>query len=400
MINGHLARFTDSAAAVQGWVESHGYRGYEPFDGLSSPLRALTFGNLLAERILQQAVRQSPVNIRPLLGIKPLDSTKGRGMMAWGYLLLFKATKDERYKIKALELLDWLDVHKSRKFEKHSWANYFDFSSRGGTYRKDDSIIVWTSLIAQAYLEAFEQFQDERLLRIAMSACDWIMSLPRERTGTGDCLSYFAHAQESIHNASMLGAAALARASRHAGREDYAQVARSAIRYSCVRMLDDGSWWYAEDPRYRWIDSFHTGYNLDSLRCYIDSTGDGEFCPQLRRGLRYFETHFFEASGRPKYYHDRAYPVDIQCASQAIDTLANFSDAEPTAHALALKVTDWTIANMQDPRGFFYYRKYPFGVTARTPMLHWGQATMFKALAHLIVRTATDAQHLPSASGV
>ena len=77
-------RFLKSTSAVQGWVESHGYKGYEPFDGLSSPLRALTFRNLLAERILQQAVRQSPINIRPLIGIKPLDSTKGRGMMAWG----------------------------------------------------------------------------------------------------------------------------------------------------------------------------------------------------------------------------------------------------------------------------------------------------------------------------
>jgi hypothetical protein len=387
--NGQLARFADSAAAVQRWVESHGYRGYEPFDGLSSPLRPLTFGNLLAERILQQAVRQSPVNIRPLLGIKPLDSTKGRGMMAWGYLLLFKTTKDQWYKTRALETLDWLDAHKSTKFEKHSWANYFDFSSRGGTYRKDDSIIVWTSLIAQAYLEAFEQFGDERHLRIAVSACDWIMSLPRERTPTGDCLSYFAHAQESIHNANMLGAAVLARASRHAGREDYAQVAQSAIRYSCVRMLDDGSWWYAEEPKYHWIDSFHTGYNLDSLRCYIDWTGDREFVPQLRRGLTFFEEHFFEASGRPKYYHDRAYPIDIQCASQAIDTLANFSDMDLTARTLATRVADWTISNMQGPRGFFYYRKYPFGLTARTPMLHWGQATMFKALAHLILRTRT-----------
>ena len=70
---------SESASAVQSWVESHNYRGYEPFDGLSSPLRALTFRNLLAERILQQAVRQSPINIRPLVGIKPLDSTKGRG---------------------------------------------------------------------------------------------------------------------------------------------------------------------------------------------------------------------------------------------------------------------------------------------------------------------------------
>src|SRR5271165_2710075 len=81
-------RLLESASAVQCWVENNEYRGYEPFDGLSSPLRACTFGNLLAERILQQAVRQSPVNIRPLIGIKPLDSTKGRGMMAWGYLLL------------------------------------------------------------------------------------------------------------------------------------------------------------------------------------------------------------------------------------------------------------------------------------------------------------------------
>ena len=37
---------------------------------------------------------------------------------------------------------------------------------------------------------------------------------------------------------------------------------------------------------------------------------------------------------------------------------------------------------MQDKRGYFYYRQYPW-MKARTPMLHWGQATMFKALARL-----------------
>ncbi len=382
-------RLSESAAAVQHWVEAHGYKGYEPFDGLSSPLRALTFRNLLAERILQQAVRQSPINIRPLVGIKPLDSTKGRGMMAWGYLLLYKTTRNAEYWTKAVECLHWLDVHKSAKFEKHSWANFFDFSSRGGSYHKDDSIIVWTSLIAQAYLEAFEQSKDEWFLRIACSACDWIMSLPRERTDRGDCLSYFAHGQESIHNANMLGAAALARASRVANRPDYAEVARSAMRYSCLRMLPNGAWWYAEDEQYHWIDNFHTGYNLDSLKCYIDYTGDKEFAGQLTKGLQFFKDNFFEPTGRPKYYHNRAYPIDIQCASQAIDTLAYFSAQDSEALSLALKVSDWTIRNMQDRRGFFYYRKYPGGITAHTPMLHWGQATMFKALAHLLLRTST-----------
>jgi len=375
-----------SAAAVQSWVESHHYRGYEPFDGLSSPLRALTFRNLLAERILQQAVRQSPINIRPLVGIKPLDSTKGQGSMASGYLLLHRATGNTDYWTKATKCLRWLDVHRSPKFEKHSWANYFDFSSRGGAYFKDDSIIVWTGHIAQAYFEAFEQSQDQWFLDIASSACDWIMSLPRERTDRGDCISYFAHGQESIHNANMLGAAALARAARLTGRQDYQDVAREAMRYSCLRILPNGAWPYAEGEQYQWIDNFHTGYNLDSLKCYIEYSNDAEFSDHLTRGLRFYKEHFFLASGCPKYYHDRAYPIDIQCASQAIDTLAYFAEDDPESLSLAVKVADWTIRNMQNRAGYFYYRKYPFGVTARTPMLHWGQATMFKGLAHLILR--------------
>lgn len=381
-----LATLERSAAAVQGWVEAHQYRGYEPFDGLSSPLRPLTFGNLLLERILQQAVRQSPLNLRPVLGIRPLESTKGRGMMAWGYLLLHRATGRSDHWSKAVDCLGWLDRNKSPKFGKHSWANAFDFSSRGGSYHKDDSIIVWTSMIAQAYLEAYEQSGEQWFLDVAISACDWIMCLPREKTEAGDCLSYFAHGQESIHNASMLGAAALARASQLAGRDDYRQVARSAMLYSCSRMRADGSWWYAEEPQYRWIDNFHTGYNLDSLKCYTDYTQDHEFESCLDRGLTFFKQNFIESSGRPKYYHSRTYPIDIQCAAQTIDTLAYFSQRDNECLELAKKVADWTISNMQDRRGHFHFRIYPIGVKGRTPMLHWGQATMFKALAHLIVR--------------
>jgi polysaccharide biosynthesis protein VpsJ len=385
-----LPQLMGSAAAVQRWVEQRDYKGHEPFDGLSSPLRALTFRNLLAERILQQAVRQSPINIRPLLGIKPLESTKGRGMMAWGYLLLHRATGESTYWAKAVDCLKWLDVHKSPKFEKHSWANHFDFSSRGGAYYKHDSIIVWTSHIIETYLEAFEQSGDQWFLDIATSACEWIMALPREHTDRGDCISYFAHGQESIHNANMLGAAALARAARHTGRSDYADVARSAMVYSCTRMLPNGAWWYAEEEKFHWIDNFHTGYNLDCLKCYVEHSGDTEFAGLLVKGLKFYKENLFEASGCPKYYDSRTYPIDIQCASQSIDTLAYFAPDDPEALSLGVKVAGWTIRNMQGRSGAFYYRKYPGGITARTPMLHWGQATTFKALAHLILRLSPD----------
>jgi hypothetical protein len=128
---------------------------------------------------------------------------------------------------------------------------------------------------------------------------------------------------------------------------------------------------------------FHTAYNLDSIKRYIESTGDETYREHIRSGYRYFKNVFFEANGRPRYYHNSTYPIDIQCAAQAIDTFSFFADEDPDALELAGKVARWTIQNMQDRReGYFYYRQYPL-LTARTPYFHWGQATMFKALAHL-----------------
>jgi hypothetical protein len=101
---------------LEKWIEDHNYKSYEPFDGLSSPLRKLTFGSHLLDRILLQLVRQSPINLRPLLGITPKESTKGRGYMAAGYLIRWKTTGDERYKAKAMACLEWLMVNKSPKF--------------------------------------------------------------------------------------------------------------------------------------------------------------------------------------------------------------------------------------------------------------------------------------------
>jgi hypothetical protein len=368
---------------VEKWVEGHDYKGYEPFDGLSSYLRPLTFKSLFLERILQQLVRQSPVNLRPLLGIKPKESTKGRGYMAWGYLQMSKITGNPSYRVKAAQCLDWLDKNKAPGFLSHSWGNHFDFSSRTGKLPKHEPIIVWTSLLGQVYLDAFEITCESNYLAIAKSVCKWILDLPREKADVGTCLSYVAFTQESIHNSNMLGAAMLARTAKYLKEQTYLDVAKEAMVYSCSRQRFDGSWYYGEDDNYHWIDNFHSGYNLDSLKCYIESSGDTSFEENLRKGFEYYKRNFFEASGRPKYYHNRAYPIDSQCASQAIETLVNFSEYDKSSLGLAIKVANWTIDNMQNKIGYFYYREYPL-IKAKTPMLHWAQATTYRALTLLL----------------
>jgi rhamnogalacturonyl hydrolase YesR len=359
-MNNVKRRLERSIEKVEKWVEDHDYKGYEPFDGLSSYLRPLTFENLLLNRLLLQLVRQSPINLRPLLGVKPLDSTKGRGYMAGGYFTMLKITNDSKYKIKAVKCLDWLMKHKSPKYDNYSWANHFDFAGRGGLYVKDESIIVWTALIGQSFLDAYEALNEIRYLDVAKNIWSWIMELPREETGSGTCISYFAFKQSSVHNSNMLGAAMLARTGNIINNNEYLHV-----------------------PKWHWIDNFHTGYNLDSLKCYIENTNDTTYQDNLSRGLEYFKTTFFEQNGRPKYYHNRVYPIDSQCAAQAIETLANFSDHDEESFDLALKVAEWTINNMQDRKGYFYYRQYPL-IKAKTPMLHWGQATTYKGLTKLL----------------
>jgi rhamnogalacturonyl hydrolase YesR len=376
-------KISDSLRRLETWIEDHDYRGYEPFDGLSSIFRPLTFGNLFADRLLQQLVRQSPVNLRPLLGIKPQDSTKGRGYMAWGYLAMMKSTGNPAYGEKAIRCLDWLMENKSPKFAEYSWANHFDFASRAGRYTKHESIIVWSALIGYAFLDGYEMLADRRYLDVAESVCRWILDLPRERTESGTCISYLATGQSSIHNANMLGAAVLARTGRLTGKAEYLDVAAEAMKYSCSRQRADGSWWYAEDSIFHWVDNFHTGYNLDSLKCYIENTGDRSYCDGMLKGLEFYKRHFFEEDGCPRYYHNRTYPVDSQCNAQAIETLANFSSCDKDSLALAVKVALWTIVNMQDPEGYFYYRKYPL-FKVKTPMLHWAQAVTYRALARLI----------------
>ena len=388
------SRLLESLSRLDAWVRRHGYRAYDPGDGQMSFLRHLTFGRTPLERALTAAVLRTPLNIRPLLGIRAHTSTKGMGYMAWGYLHRFRALGQPADAQRARHCLDWLIEHCSPGYSHSSWGNEFTFTTRAGRIPRGEPTIVWSGLIGQAFMEAYETLGERRYLDVATSTCEWMLSLPRECTERGSCLSYVAIHQVSIHNSNMLGGALLARVGAVTGRKDFLALAGESMRYSCHRQNEDGAWYYGEERKYHWIDNFHTGYNLDSLRRYRDATADGQFDAVLERGFAYFRDTFIQPDGRPKYMHDRVLPTDIQCAAQAIDTLVHFSDRDGAALDLACRVAEWTIEHMQALDGHFYYRDLGW-TKIRTAMFHWGQGTMLKALAHLLARLH---QHPPDPS--
>ncbi len=380
--NKSTLKLQESIEKLIRWVEDHDYQAYDPGDGQLSPLRRLSFEHPFLKQALTASVLRTPFNVRPLIGIRPHTSTKGMGYLAWGYTKMHAATGDSRFAERARFCLDWLIGHRAPNQKHFCWGNHFDFTTRGGTIPAHAPTIVWSSLIGLSFLEAYQTLGDAKYLEVASGVADWILSIPREKTDTGACLSYVAFKQSSIHNSNMLGAALLAKVGSLTKRDEALEVAKSAMEYSCSRLNQDASWYYGEHPKYHWIDNFHTAYNLDSLKRYQESSGDRDYDRQLKSAFDYYKKTFFESNGRPRYYHNSVYPVDIQCAAQSVDTLAFFSDSDPQSLALAEQVCQWTIENMQDADGHFYYRILSWK-KIKTPMLHWGQGTTFKALAHL-----------------
>src|SRR5205085_10477131 len=99
-------------------------------------------------------------------------------------------------------------------------------------------------------------------------------------------------------------------------------------------------------------------YVLDSFKHYSQHTGDHQFDKCLTNGYYYWKNTFFLPDGTPKYYNYKALPLDIQCCSQAIDTLVFFHDLDPENLTLTMNVAKLTIEHMQDHTGYFYYRRY------------------------------------------
>ncbi len=379
------ARIFASIEQLSHWLEENDYRGYDTFDGLSARfVRPLTFETKFLRTVLLQGVRRFPLNLRPVLGVTREHSSKGMGFLARGFIRLHERTGDQIWADKAETVLQWLIDHQSPGYSGACWGNHFDYQSRGFYLPKGMPTVVWTSLIGHAFLDAHDHFQEDRYLQVAISACEHIVrDLQTFPDGKGVCITYVPGMNSQVHNANTLGASLLARTYSQTHNVSYRELAQKAIQYTAQHQKPDSSWFYGEKENLHWVDNFHTGYVLDCFKHYEQCAGDDRFNRNMMSGYEYWKRTFFLSDGTPRYYDYKTLPIDIQCSSQAIDTLVFFHDRDPESLPLALKVAQWTIEHMQDRTGYFYYRRYSPWLVNKTPTLHWGQATMLCALAGL-----------------
>ena len=233
-------------------------------------------------------------------------------------------------------------------------------------------------------LDLWEVFGDAQALAMATSAGRFIVrrlnrpvDLPEQL-----CFSYTPSSFTRILNSSALCCAYLARLGAIVQSEEYLATSKRGMNYLAAKQGRDGSWPYGEGRLQKWVDSFHTGFNLSALQAYETASGDHSYVGTWEAGLRFYVKSFFTADGAAKYYSDSVYPIDIHSCSQALLVLADLTERDREARDLALRVLQWTEANMQSTDGYFYYQRHRWWVN-RVPYMRWAQAWMFRGLAHL-----------------
>ncbi len=377
------------------YCEAENFSGWDPYDGLNSKIfKATPLKNWdLARLAWIQGFKRSPINFRKLFFVPKQHNAKGIGLFLNGYCNLYRlaekgntkfGTKEQILK-QIIELADLLLQMQNNNYSGACWGYNFDWQARRlFLFPAYTPTVVATTFCASALFEAFEITKEKKYLNTALSTSSFILNdLNRTQTENGFILSYSPlKGNDTVYNASLLGAKTLSYCYHYTGNEEYKSMACQIIKAACSGQEADGSWVYGLLPTQQWKDSFHTGYNLDALYHYEKFCKDKQFSDYIDKGFEFYINHFFLSDGTPKYYHNKIHPIDIHCPGQLWVTLVVMNKFEENKE-LAEKVLKWTLQNMQDPKGFFYYQ-IKKGVSSKIPYMRWSNAFMFNALTYYL----------------
>lgn len=376
------------------YCETRDFSGHDPFDGLNSGLFQMTaFKHVrLARLAWLQMFKRSPLDLRSAFAVKKGANPKGLALFSLAELSLFRVTKDTEHMENAVRLIDRLLEAKIVGKTKDgratmSFGYNFDWQSRVFYAPKGTPAIVPTAFGSQLLMEAYDVFGDEKYLNAAEEICLFILNELNRTDETDDevCFSYTPIDRSVIFNASLLAGESLARVGAATRNEEYLEMAAKTVRFVIRRQNKGGAWIYGADESQKWVDNFHTAYVLLSLyriSSEIEELQSDTF-DAINLGGAYWLNNFFLDDGAPKYYDNETYPIDIHSAAVAISTMSELKAIDQRMLPMASKTADWTIANMRNNDGTFYYQLRKNG-PVKTPYMRWGQAWMAYALARLI----------------
>ena len=382
-----MDEFVERIKLLDRWIEKNGWAGYDPYDLKGSQMFLKINKIRVIGFVFGQCCELFPSLSRSAFKISPQINAKAMALFGRGYLNLYRKTGDQQNLDKAIYCLNWLENNPTFGYSGHCWGYPFDWKSIIFIPQGTPSGVA-TSQAAHAFIDAYEVTREKRYLNIATSCCSFLLhDLKKDIISSKSmCFSYTPIDTYHVHNANLWAASVLLRIWPHIQDDTYKDIALKAYQYTVDDQNDDGSWVYWGPPNRpnTVIDNYHSGFVLECLNIARKVlTDEWIWEDALRKGLDYYKKNLFLDDGTPRLTNNSTYPIDIHSSAQAIITFSELSDIDPHSKKMANKVAKWSLANMQDVSGYFYYRKYKRRINTM-PYIRWGQAWMLRAMGYLL----------------
>lgn len=370
------------------WAHERDYAGYDPYDGLNSPILSAISPHWLLRLVAIHGVQRFPLNLRPVLRIPEERNPKGIGLFASTYLNEYERTGEAADLRRAERLLDWLVDNRSPAFQRSSWGYNFDWQNSNKFFLPADHPCgVVTVFCTRPFLRHHDLTGDERSLEVARDAADFLVEdIGTESANGYEALTYTPYDSYVAVNANALAADLLWRVGRRVDDERFLAKARELFAFVVDAQTDVGGWHYSvpASNSHLGYDNFHTGFVLESLSRYVrELDADHPARGAYERGMRFHRENHFEPDGAPKFEDDQSRPYDAHAAAQALITFTRRDDSADAA--LARRVLGWTLDRLYDPEGYFY-RRVGRVLTDTTPYIRWSQAWMCLGISTFLKR--------------
>lgn len=378
------------------WLDKNGYDSFDPYDlwgtryGLWA--RKVYYDNkwlgtpLVAPIVATDIVLPS---VRKAFLAKRRYATAD-AQLVLGFVNLFETTSHPAYLKRAESLTSEFLEYAVTGYRGLCWGYPFDWQNNKAMWPKNTPYITCTPYCYEAFIRLYETTGNNDYLTHARSVSRFIYQNLNETPFSEDAAagSYSPLDNSMVVNASAYRAYTLIDAGKRFQEEEQFQAGLRNLRFVQQSQNENGSWLYGLDtPADRFVDHFHTCFNLKNLIKLNKRLLDESVKRSIRKGYDWYLANLFHQNGRPKSFAKvprlQIAKLEMYNYAEAITLGCLARDLIPGSFEKAKNLANDLIENFQLSDGHFATRTLAFGRKHTFPFIRWPQAQIFLALTNL-----------------
>lgn len=375
---------------LNNYVKGSDYEGIDLYDGLNSRLfrNTILYKNRYFRLALIQLCKQSPINLRKLLLVPEGFNAKAGALFLLGNLNMYKQYRKKVYRIEAEKLYAGLKDILIRTENGVGWGYNFDWQAKAFFAPEGTPNTVVSVFVGKALLEYFTVFHDSEALKLSLMVAEFLLKeMILFEDDNALCFSYIPNEDAEVHNVNLMAASFLSSLAKYIVSPGLKNRIIKAVNYSMSDINTDGSFPYGILDHHRWVDNFHTAFNIESMIDVRDNLDLPDLDPVIEKVVEYYLNKLFTDEGVPKYYNNSMYPIDIHVIAETMAVFGKIKSSNIEYNKAKLTIIEhellMLLKEFQDKKGYFYFQKNKH-YWNKIPYIRWGQAWMFYGLSEFI----------------